>query len=199
MWGLPRHARAAGFVWRRLRAALPQQEHLPWDEETPSVVWARDRPACPEPGAASVRGAAWETDWFPVPASPPATLSGGRRGWAVRGGSSQRTRRDGRREPRPGLIHTSRSPCVREPRPRHPPGSGLPLQLTDFQMKAEISCALDLEVVSWTRPSSSSAGPWRGQRCSFGGQGGQVPAPAGGEEPPSQARLGGQHARAGSP
>ena len=23
--------------------------------------------------------------------------------------------------------------CVREPRPRHPPGSGLPLQLTDFR------------------------------------------------------------------
>ena len=88
---------------------------------------------------------------------------------------------------------------MREPRPRHPPGSGLPLQLTDFQMKAEISCALDLEVVSWMCPSSSSAGPWRGQRSSFGGQGGQVPAPVGGEEPPSQTRLGGQRAWVRSP
>lgn len=98
----------------------------------------------------------------PLPSPPPPTelgLSSGHGGRAVRRGSSQRTRRDRRREPRPGLIHTSGSPCVREPRPRHPPGSGLPLQLTDFQMKAEISCALDLEVVSWMRPSSSSAGP----------------------------------------
>lgn len=28
--------------------------------------------ACPEPRAASAWGTAWETNWFPVPASPPA-------------------------------------------------------------------------------------------------------------------------------
>ena len=152
--------RAARFVWRGLRAAGTPPPgrgnslcHLSVGPSRLSRPWG-----CVSSG--SCLGNQLVPSPSLSPRCPPAELglSSGHGGRAVRCGSSQRTRRDRRREPRPGLIHTSGSPCVREPRPRHPPGSGLPLQLTDFQMKAEISCALDLEVVSWMHPSSSSAG-----------------------------------------
>ena len=59
--------------------------------------------ACPEPGAVSARGTAWETNWFPVPASPPAApRRAGARQWTRGPGCARRLLTEDEARPQTG-------------------------------------------------------------------------------------------------